>query len=509
MHVYRTLYSSCDERVDSNPIKNMRPIDRNKEAACVKTSSRCVVWNGPDIACLNLCHGDSVEDVVYKLGVAHCELAEQLNLSTLDLSCLVEACNTCPEPQKTLRIVLQLLINKVCNLEDLINEGTGNDSNGGTQTLPVVNLPACLQYSTGSTTVVSLPVDEYVYLVANRLCTLNGTVTTLNTRVASLEQDVADLQAAVTGAGGTTQVNLTCVGSGLTDIDAAVEAIESAFCSIRTATGTAAQLSSAVAKQCSGLGASDKLTGTGLMSSITGWSASPVNAADALTNLWLTVCDMRSAVATLKTNALGSACDTFKPDFSFSYSADRTQATLKTYGFMSIPTGWSNGTVNRFTISDGTNNYQVSVDLVALTANASGQVVNLTSNGIDTTKDLTVTLEANIINGSATCSKVASKVITLPCIKNPVTSLGATPGAGSISISYTAPTGIGQPVSFYTINVYKDVAGVYSLVSANNITGTTSSVTGLSAGTYKVEVIPTYAGTCGAAAASIKIVTVS
>lgn len=487
----------------------MKPIDRNKEASCTKTSSRCVIWNGPDIPCLNLCNGDSIEDVVYKLGKAHCELAEELNLSTLDLSCLVEACNTCPEPQKTLRVVLQLLINKVCNLENILNDGTGNDGNGSTQTLPVVNLPACLQYSTGSTTVVSLPVDEYVYLVANRFCTLNGTVNTLSTRVTSLEQDVADLQAAVTGSGGTAQVNLTCVGSGLTDIDTAVEAIETAFCQLRTATGNAAQISSAVAKQCTGLASANKLTGTGIMSSITGWSATPVNSADALTNLWLTVCDMRSAVETLKASATGSACDNFKPDFSFSYSSDRSQAVLKTYGFMSIPTGWSNGTVNRFTISDGTNSYQVSVDLVALTANASGQTVNLSSNGIDITKDLTVTLEANIINGSATCAKVATKIINLPCIKNPVTALTTTGGAGSISISYTAPTGVGVPVSFYSINVYKDVAGVYNLVSANNITGVSSSVTGLSAGSYKVEVIANYAGGCGAASAAVKIVTVS
>jgi hypothetical protein len=487
----------------------MKPIDHNKEAACVKTSSRCVVWNGPDIPCLNLCHGDSIEDVVYKLGKAHCELAEQLNLSTLDLSCLVESCNTCPEPQKTLRIVLQLLINKVCNLQDLINDGGGNDSNGGTQTLPVVNLPACLQYASGSTTIVSLPVDEYVYLVANKVCAINSTVNSLDTRVSSLEQDVADLQAAITGAGGITQVNMTCLGSGLTDIDAAVEAIEEAFCALRGATGTASQISAAVAKQCAGLAASDKLTGTGIMSSISGWSATPVNGADAMSNLWLTVCDMRSAVSTLMITSKNSACDNFKPDFSFSYSTDRTQATLKTYGFMSIPTGWSNGTVNRFVISDGTNSYTVSVDLVALTGNSSGTLVNLTSNGIDTTKDLTVTLEANIVNGSSTCSKVSTKTIVLPCIKNPVTALTTTPGAGTIAISYTAPTGIGVPVSFYTVNVYKDVSGVYSLVSSNNITGVSTSLSGLSVGSYKVEVFPTYAGTCGAATAAIKIVTVS
>jgi len=487
----------------------MKPVDRNKKESCTKTSSRCVIWNGPDIPCLNLCQGDSIEDVTYKLAIAHCNLAEELNLSTLDLSCLVESCISCPAPQKTLRIVLQLLINKVCNLEDLINDGTGNDSNGSTQTLPVVNLPACLQYTTGSTTIVSLPVDEYVYLVASKVCLINSTVNALDGRVDSLEQDVADLQAAITGAGGITQVNLGCVGSGLTDIDAAVEALEQAFCTLRTATGTAGQISSAVAKQCANLGTLNKLTGTGIMSSISGWSATPVNGADAMSNLWLTVCDMRSAVSTLQVTSQNSACDNFKPDFNFSYSADRTQAVIKTYGYMSIPSGWSNGTTNRFTISDGTNSYQVTVDLVALTANSAGTTVNLASNGIDITKDLTVTLEASIINGTATCAKVSTKTINLPCIKNPVTSLITTPGAGSISISYTAPTGVGVPVSFYTINVYKDVAGVYTLVSANNITAVSSSVTGLSSGSYKVEVIANYSGTCGAAPAAIKVVTVS
>lgn len=486
----------------------MKPVDRHKEAACAKTSSRCVVWNGPDISCLNLCHGDSVEDVLYKLGTAHCALAEQLNLSSLDLSCLVESCNTCPEPQKTLRIVLQLLINKICNLEDIVNDGGVNDGNGATQTLPVVNLPACLQYSVGATTVVSLPVDEYVVLVANRLCNINSTVGTLVTRVGSLEQDVADLQQALAGTT-TLQANLTCVGSGLTDVDVAVEAIEEAFCALRVATGTASAISSAVAKQCAGLAAENKLTGSGIMSSISGWQATPVTGADAITNLWLTVCDMRAQVSTLKASSANTACDNFKPDFSFAFSTDRTQATIKTYGFMSIPVGWSNGTVNKFTISDGTNSYVLTIDLVALTANASGTLVNLSANGIDTTKDLTVTLETNIINGSNTCAKVTTKIITLPCIKNPVTGLTVTPGTGSLAISYTAPTGIGVPVNYYTVAVYKEVSGSYSLVSMNNITGISTSQTGLTTGNYKVEVTVNYSGTCGASSTSVKTATVS
>ena len=85
----------------------------NKEN-CSPISSNCVLWQGPDLPCLNLCKGDTVSDVVYKIAVEVCELKSSIGLSDLDLTCLVKVCQTTPEPSKTLSNILELLINKVC-----------------------------------------------------------------------------------------------------------------------------------------------------------------------------------------------------------------------------------------------------------------------------------------------------------------------------------------------------------------------------------------------------------
>ena len=41
---------------------------------CDNISSNCVIWQGPDIACINLCSGDSVSEVVSKLATEVCTL---------------------------------------------------------------------------------------------------------------------------------------------------------------------------------------------------------------------------------------------------------------------------------------------------------------------------------------------------------------------------------------------------------------------------------------------------
>ena len=60
---------------------------------CDNISSNCVVWQGPDITCINLCSGDTVTEVVYKLATEVCTLitsgvTANPDLTGLDLTCL-------------------------------------------------------------------------------------------------------------------------------------------------------------------------------------------------------------------------------------------------------------------------------------------------------------------------------------------------------------------------------------------------------------------------------------
>lgn len=86
-----------------------------RKNTCLPTSSNCIVWDGPNIPCLNLCKGDTVTDVLYKLASDYCELLLQFDPSKYDISCFnYIGCD--PEDFSEL---LQIIINKICDIEKI------------------------------------------------------------------------------------------------------------------------------------------------------------------------------------------------------------------------------------------------------------------------------------------------------------------------------------------------------------------------------------------------------
>ena len=62
----------------------MQPVTGNNSSGvnkCKETSSKCVVWDGPDINCLGvtLCKGQSIEVIVYNTAKQLCDLLNMLN----------------------------------------------------------------------------------------------------------------------------------------------------------------------------------------------------------------------------------------------------------------------------------------------------------------------------------------------------------------------------------------------------------------------------------------------
>ncbi len=83
------------------------------KTTCLPTSSRCVVWDGPDISCLHLCKGDSITEVLYKLAKSHCDLLVQLDPSNFDISCL----NYVGCDPRTFSDLFDIVIAKVCEMQ--------------------------------------------------------------------------------------------------------------------------------------------------------------------------------------------------------------------------------------------------------------------------------------------------------------------------------------------------------------------------------------------------------
>ena len=216
---------------------------------CDNISSNCVIWQGPDISCIDLCNGDSISEVVFKLATEVCDLLASgvdvnPDLKGLDISCL----NVRGATPTELVPVLQAMVNQIClNIDD---DGTSK----GLTSLPIMTLPACMQYDDKSgNPVTQLPLDQFATLIANQVCnnlasinTINSTLSSLNTRIDVLEACVLPCSGGVVEA----QIVPSCVSNvgTLTNVSVVVLALETAFCSLRNAVGFPAAINSAISQ---------------------------------------------------------------------------------------------------------------------------------------------------------------------------------------------------------------------------------------------------------------------
>jgi hypothetical protein len=280
----------------------MIPVESNTSISikdgCTPVSSTCVVWNGPDIPCIDLCKGDSIQKVVYELATQLCEISEGvLDVSTLDFDCLVGQGQSDPE---TILETLQLIIDKTC--QNATGGGTGG---GGTTPILPIALPACLYYSDDGDIITQLLPAQYSRYLADKICqnllsiaSLQSSVTTLNTRVTALELSAG-------GGQNPNEINIVsnCASApnpGQTvSIQSAFTAFEGKFCELQSYLGNNAQLSTAINKECLSLDSSPQVANDSLiMSQLNGWVINPTNISQTIVNMWLTLCDVRTAVAT-------------------------------------------------------------------------------------------------------------------------------------------------------------------------------------------------------------------
>jgi hypothetical protein len=266
----------------------MKPLNLNKET-CNPISSNCVVWQGPDMPCIQLCKGDTVSDVVAKLATELCTVLDTLDVSNYDIACFnITSCGPSNFQQ-----LLQLVINQICLIEEGINSSDPNKAPlkpGCPDCL--VTVADCFIPELGETT----QLITYVQALASKVCTLilqigviQNTLINLGDRVAVLES-YFPLPAP-------SEVDITpdCILPSIpTPVSDVVIALESAWCNLIGVLGDDVAIYSAILAQCVADGDARK-DGGGPMSSLPGWISAPVaTLAESIINLWLTVCDLRS-----------------------------------------------------------------------------------------------------------------------------------------------------------------------------------------------------------------------
>lgn len=465
----------------------MKPLNLNKES-CSPVSSNCVIWQGPDIECINLCKGDSVTEVVHKLATELCTLMDTFNIDNYDLSCfnLLEC-----EP-KDFAALIQFLIEKVCAC---CNETPTVDSTG-TLGCPDCEVEVCSAFyydSPRGDVQTTMQLKDYVETIGNRLCQIIGQIDTINSTLNNHETRITTLENAPAPGLTLPQVTPDCVLPATpTNMDVVLDALEEQFCELRTATGDPQAIYLAMLNQCAGLNSLDQLSGSGTMSDINGWNASVSNLSQSMTNMWLTLCDIRAAVFNIQNTCCDTGCDGIDINMVATI-VDSTTLNLVFTG--TVPPNFSDcsggSTIQLSNPSPGSST-TISLNVISSYLNdLSGYDLDLSGTGLVTDADITAILTLCAIDNvsGTTCQNVSISVAgsTTDC---PTVIL--TPALDSIQYNMTYTGSVSNsPVEVRLYNQAQTVllsSTVYPITtSPQAIAG---SFTGLTSGTdYYVTVV--------------------
>ena len=470
-----------------------------KDKGCSPVSSNCVVWQGPDLSCIDLCKGDTVSDVIAKMAIELCAIIEQFELEAYDFSCLAIPLSEQPADMAGL---IQILIQRICDLEG-ITPSSIDPSSEDCPTDCIVNIATCFEFIDPSTgdTVTTLSLIDYVTAIGNKICDiidditiLQGQFTALDEQingVGGLEELVEDLEkekASITSL--QYQVNVkTDPVADVQFITSALRYVENSLIGTQDAIGSANELYQNIIKE-GNMANEPKVFGIGDMNGIEGWTQPVGNIADSLGNLWLAVFDLRNAVTYMQENCCSTGCSDLYLNFRTTLNIGMTSTLLTIYtdGSTGFTDEWKEcNNTTRITISDTLgNSTTVNVSVIDIIGNPSGYEIDLTPTTIDPTVNITTVADTCFENtvSETTCEKQYTSINKSEAeCPTTVLTIYAT------SVSYTFSRDIGFS---YIVNVY--YAGGSTPVASQIITTppvtVINSISGLATDTdYELEVI--------------------
>jgi hypothetical protein len=284
----------------------MRPLNLDN-SPCTPTSSNCVIWGGPNIPCIKLCTGDTISDVVFKLATELCTLLDQTNVTIYDLACFnLAAC-----PPTTFDQLIQLLIDKICALENITpTTTTTSTTSPGKSTTSSALVSDYLLTAAPCLGGGTIGLVDYVNLIAFRICDLITELTIITASINSLDIRVTALETAPTPTFIIPSFTLQCdigtiipvLAAGSTqDIDIVLQRfINEEWCPYKAVFGTSTNLSNAISSQC--IAGTDPALATqfvtpGVQMNVQypTYVGTPTTLNQAISNIWLALCDVRNA----------------------------------------------------------------------------------------------------------------------------------------------------------------------------------------------------------------------
>ncbi len=467
---------------------------------CDNISSNCVIWQGPDISCINLCSGDTISEVTSKLATKVCDLitngvSANPSLVGLDLTCL----NIRGTTPTTLVPVLQAMVTEIC----ANNSGSNLPSSTYvTDNLPIMTLPACMQYNDAAgNPVTQLRLDLFATLIADQVCTNLSSIQLINSTLTSYSSRLDVLEACVlpcSGAVSEVQIVPTCVSNvgTLTNVSVVVLALESAFCALRNAVGLPAAINAAVAQSVI-TGSYASLSSSATYGAITGWNNSASTLAQSVQNAWVVIDDMYAAISSIQTNCCPSGCSAVTFGYTttnrINSSSNLIDGIIFDFQSSSIPNNFNDTSgYSIITLTDALGaSLQTTVSVSTLQNSSSGYIFPTST--LNTAQDISVEVDFSVTDGVDTCEAKQSSVVTgiIPCPPS-ITVGGITQTNVTVSFSNTLGT-----TAIYIIDIL-DAGGIVVATQTINSPGAAVShqfTSGLVAGTtYNARVTVTFNG---------------
>jgi hypothetical protein len=432
----------------------MKPLNYDNQG-CNPISSNCVIWQGPDIECIKLCKGDSVSVVVFKLAEEFCSLLNKFDITAYDLSCL--NLNVCAPSD--IQQLIQLLINKICDLEQCCDQSNPTPTNGCPDC--IVNICSDFYFTNElGDTITTMQLTDYVQAIGNRVCQLIGQINTINltlqnheTRITYIEENCCDtrepefpLITPICVLPATPQVTVSTL----------LTAVEQELCDLIATTGTPEEIIVVPFRQCVNNGDPQLSNPGSNMDSLPGWVDAPITLADTVTNIWLTLCDMRTSIISIKENCCPGGCD----GISVTISASLTYPNLTLFLSGTIPAGFQSCSVlgTPFTFTDGVSTISQNINVI-LNLNSS---INIDVSALNGSANISINAAFCFYDDSAgyiECNSTASYTVinNLAC-----PSVTATPAETTINYTFVT-TGAG------TFTTQISTSPTFSPLTAQNV----------------------------------------
>lgn len=399
----------------------MTPTNSNRNTPCTSTStSACTTWTGPSIPALGIQSGQTMSDTTFKIACAVVETIGDLDLSDMDLSCLIDKTPILPE-NKNVRLILQMLLDNQCALQVLIDQVSGADTAPPTV---AVNMK-CLTVFDAFGNAIPQDFNTTLQSMINQICTSVTSIANLTATTVSLQNQITDLP--IPPAYVEPSI-ITCITPTAKPTSVQVPIALQDYCNYKVAVGQILDVQAAIARQPTGLNTS--------LGTVDGWILNPQNLSQSDTNQWLTIANLLARVNNIESNCCKVTCKDIDLVMLITVGADGESITVtfSTILGTNIPNGFVDTGQSTITITDQ-NNLFVTYPILVTEDQKQGP---FNFNGLDTNAPLTASVSAVLSSGTLTCDKCVGKQF-VPTSACPVCLVTGTGSTGITTIVYQVP----------------------------------------------------------------------